>query len=375
MLVVGLVAAAAFILVAAAANRRDPSRIDATDRYSGTGGFALRAVSSLPIPVNFGSAEGRAKLGFPPEEEPLYRGVTVIPFLMSPGEDISCLNTARASRPRVLGVPRQMVERGGFRVKTTGTRRAENPWGLLAGRTAEGTPIPAFGDLDSVMWSLHSGLGKRYTIPGGLGQDVEVRFVGVLPGSVFAGELLVSEADFRVMYPAITAPSYFLISVPPGRERAVAQSLRRNLGEMGLEVRETRELLTAFTRVQNTYLSTFVALGGLGMVLGTFGLVGVLLRSALERRREFALLLALGFGRPQLVGVLVLENAFLLLAGLCCGVAAALVAVIPAVRSAATRVEWSGPALVLMGMLVLGLGAVAARAAIREDVLGALHHE
>ena len=38
--------------------------------------------------------------------------------------------------------------------------------------------------------------------------------------------------------------------------------------------------------MENTYLSTFQTLGGLGLVLGTFGLAAVLLRNVLERRRE-----------------------------------------------------------------------------------------
>ena len=53
--------------------------------------------------------------------------------------------------------------------------------------------------------------------------------------------------------------------------------------------------LAAFHRVENTYLSTFQSLGGLGLVLGTIGLAAVLLRNVLERRRELALLRAVGY--------------------------------------------------------------------------------
>lgn len=47
--------------------------------------------------------------------------------------------------------------------------------------------------------------------------------------------------------------------------------------------------------MQNTYLSTFLVLGGLGVLLGTLGLGAVLLRGVVERRGELALLRELGF--------------------------------------------------------------------------------
>ena len=59
-------------------------------------------------------------------------------------------------------------------------------------------------------------------------------------------------------------------------------------GSRDLEVRETREVLQAVAGVQNTYLSAFAALGGLGLLLGTVGLAAALLRAAVERRRELA---------------------------------------------------------------------------------------
>ena len=56
----------------------------------------------------------------------------------------------------------------------------------------------------------------------------------------------------------------------------------------------TAERLASFHRVENTYLSTFQALGGFGLLLGTVGLATVLMRNVLERRRELALLGAVG---------------------------------------------------------------------------------
>ena len=73
----------------------------------------------------------------------------------------------------------------------------------------------------------------------------------------------------------------------------------------------TADNLAAFHRVENTYLSTFQALGGLGLLLGTLGLGAVLLRNVMERRKELALLRAVGYRPEHLRTMVIAENAFL----------------------------------------------------------------
>ncbi|MBM3497999.1 MAG: FtsX-like permease family protein [Armatimonadetes bacterium] len=369
LLTLGLLACATFVVVATATNARDFSASDVTNRQSGAGGFSLVATSSVPLAFDVGAPAGRANLGFAPGDEAELEGVEIVSLLASPGEDVSCLNLARPSAPRVLGVPAAMVERGGFSPISQG--RGEASWKLLE-PTETGGAVPAFGDAASVQWTLHSGLGKVLAIPAG-----KLRFVGLLPGSLFAGELLVSEANFRRLFPAVSAPSFFLIATPPGREQAVAEVLRRNLGELGLEVRTTRETLNDFIRVQNTYLSMFLTLGGLGLLLGTVGLGATLMRSALERRRELALMSAVGFDRGKVGRALLIENGALLVAALVWGTAAALVAVAPHLASPEAQVNWVALLGVLAAVLVLGLvtclGAV--RSALRGEPAPALRRE
>ena len=76
----------------------------------------------------------------------------------------------------------------------------------------------------------------------------------------------------------------------------------RELAEFGVDAVGTAERLAAFHRVENTYLSTFQALGGLGLLLGTFGLAAVMFRNVLERRRELALLRAVGYNSDRHLG-------------------------------------------------------------------------
>jgi putative ABC transport system permease protein len=373
MLAAGLLACASFVIVAVAANERNFSHVDPTDKASGTGGFTLRAESSLPIHYDFGTKAGREELGFAAEDEPLWKDVRVYSFLRGGDEDISCLNLATANTPRVLGVPPDFVERGGFTVKSLSA--ATNPWTDL-GDTQDGD-VPTFGDSESVMWKLLSGLGKTMTVRVESGEPTAVRFTGLISSSVLAGELLVSQRSFKAMFPSQTAPRYFLIETPAEKADAVAVSLRRNLGEMGVSVRSTLEVWNDLIGVQNAYLMTFLALGGLGVVLGTVGLVVVVLRNALERRGEFALMLATGFGRGYLAGLLIVENVGLLLFGLIFGALSALVAVAPQLASVNSSVNWATLIGMLAGIMAVGIVSCVAAAAgsVRTSLIEALRSE
>jgi len=198
-----------------------------------------------------------------------------------------------------------------------------------------------------------------------------------LASSIFAGELLVGESEFKRLFPSVSAPRYFLIAAPRGHETAVAEALCRNLGDFGAEVASTAEILNTYTRVQNTYLSTFLALGGLGMLLGAVGLIVMLLRNALERRREFALMLATGFSRADLARLLLLENAGLLICGVACGKVSAFIAVAPRVLAIDACVNWLQLAIMLLAILFIGLAGsfLAAIAATRGRLLEGLREE
>lgn len=363
LLVIGLISTASFMIVAVAANTKNFSRIDYTQKSSGTGGFALRAVSSIPIRYDFGTLAGRKALDFDPGDESAFAGVKVYSCLMSPGDDISCLNLAKTSQPRLIGLPDEFIRRGGFSVTTE--KPTADPWKML-----QGYDLFVFGDADSVMWSLHSSLGHKLIVKNQNGGEMLTWISGLVQGSIFAGELLTSKKTFKMIFPDVTAPRYYLIETTAGKADAVAEALRRNLGDMGLEVRCTREILNSYMSVQNTYLSVFLALGGLGLLLGTFGLVAVIMRSALERRREFALMLAVGLTDREIAKMLILENAGLLLVGLVFGTITALVAVAPHALSSESQIGWG--AIVAALALIAGVGYSACAIAAKNVVNGAL---
>ena len=139
-----------------------------------------------------------------------------------------------------------------------------------------------------------------------------------------------------------------------------------------------KERLAEFHRVENTYLSTFQTLGGLGLLVGTVGLAAVLLRNVLERQRELALLGAVGYGRLHIFTIVVAENLLLLAWGLAIGTVCAVMAIAPAVSERGGRLPATAAgALLLVAVSIAGLlsSVVATRVALRRPLVDALRSE
>jgi ABC-type antimicrobial peptide transport system permease subunit len=223
-------------------------------------------------------------------------------------------------------------------------------------------------DANSLQYALHKKLGDTIEVGG-----AKFTIAQALSDSVFQSEILVSDVDFQRAFPEEGGYRVFLIDAPEGADAA----LEGALADYGFDVTSTAARRAAFHRVENTYLSTFQALGGLGLILGTVGLAAVLLRNVLERRRELALLRAVGFSPAHLAKMTIAENLFLLIAGLTIGTACALVAVLPTVLGRGGSVPILSVLALLATVLVVGLIAsfAAVRAMNRSPLLDALRSE
>ena len=148
--------------------------------------------------------------------------------------------------------------------------------------------------------------------------------MAALSDSIFQGELMMAEQQFVRVFPEWEGYRFFLAEAPLGQTGELTELLETRLSDFGIDVASTSDRLAGFHRVEYTYLSTFQMLGGLGLVLGTLGLGAILLRNVLERRRELALLRALGYQQSDFLAMVVAENVLLLIAGLMVGTFCAL---------------------------------------------------
>ena len=168
-----------------------------------------------------------------------------------------------------------------------------------------------------------------------------------------------------------------MIDAPAADVSAVTTTLEDRLSDSGFDVVSTNERLANFHRVENTYLSTFQMLGGLGLVLGTLGMAAVLLRNVFERRRELALLRAVGFGSLHVALMVVAENVLLLVCGLLTGTLCALLAIAPVFFERGGRLPNFSLGVLLFAVLLSGLTAslVATWSALRSPLIPALRAE
>jgi hypothetical protein len=294
------------------------------------------------------------------------------------------LNLYQATKPRVLGVGESLVRRGGFAWGATQAETPEeqaNPWLLLEKKppqAADGAQVvPAVVDFNTATYSLHKGLGDVIEVDAGGGETARLVIVGMLTNSIFQGNVLVGERAFLELFPEVNGYRFFLVDTGDEPVERVRGALEGALGDFGFDAETSQGRLATFFAVQNTYLSTFQSLGGLGLLLGTFGLATVQLRSVLERRGELALMRATGFRRALLARMVMIENALLLVSGLAVGVFAALVAVLPHWLGGGASVPWRSLGATLALVLVVGLaaGLMAVRATLRAPLLPALREE
>jgi ABC-type antimicrobial peptide transport system permease subunit len=377
LLTVGLLASAVFVVVAVESFHRDASQISMS-RDGGTGGFALMAESNVPLYQDLNTGDGRRDLNIQDPDASFWRDVHISPFRLRRGDDTSCLNLYRPTRPSLLGVPASLIAQKRFAFAATEAKTPEerdNPWRLLEG-DADGA-IPVIGDATTLQFILNKKLGETLTVPDERGDMYPLRVVGLLADSIFQSQLLISEANFLKLYPSQDGYSFFLIDALAAQVGKVKELLDSALADRGFEATTTAQRLASFWAVENTYLSTFQAVGGLGLLLGALGLAVVLLRTVWERRGELALFRALGFRRSALSWLVLSENSFLLAVGLGVGVVAALIAVVPHLGTSGGEVPWQRLLVLIGAVLAVGFlaAALAVRASLRAALVPALRRE
>ena len=362
LLTTALIAFATFVIVAVGAGRRNPAS-ETPDLKSGNGGFSLVAESSSPILFDLNTTEGQARLNLNvAAPTTLPDNVKVFSFRMQPGQDASCLNLFQATLPTLLGATDEFIARGGFRFADT---PGDNPWSSLVKPLSDRTSptgrgllptIPVIGDLNTLQFSLKKGMGGIIFAPDDQNPKFALQVVGMLDGSVFQGVLVMSDANLKRIAPDGSGSRYFLVATSDAGASVdqAAFALETALQPYGMDTERVSRRLADFLSVQNTYLSTFQMLGGLGLLVGTFGLAAVMMRNVIERRAEIALLRSLGFRWFRIVWLVLAENTLLLFWGILTGSAAALIAMLPHLLSTGADIPWIELAVTLGAVLIIG---------------------
>jgi hypothetical protein len=268
---------------------------------------------------------------------------------MRDGDSTSCLNLYQTGNPRILGVPRELINYGytwlpvaqhvEFLPEEETEEQVGQSWKLLWRPITIDTDgvrrVPVILDANTAMYALHlyGGLGDVYELDLGKGEKIRCEIVGLLSNSYLQGEILMSDTNFLQLFPESGGYRYFLFpihqKVPAEVKERILRIFYDLLGDYGFQGEPTADRLRKLFAIQNTYLSTFQSLGGIGLLLGIFGLAVIQSRNVLERRKELALLQAIGFSKSRTILLLLYESFTLLAWGLGLAVLASAFALLP----------------------------------------------
>ena len=340
------------IVVAVGANRHDaPPETE----------YAFVAESALPLHHSLNTPDGRFELGFSEKASELLSASEIFPFRVLPGEDVSCLNLYQPQKPQILGASDAMLD--------------EYPWSQIRVVQPEGGKAAAIGDEKSLRWILHHNPDDDFLIQDEFGKPLSLH-LHTVENSLFQSQLIISESNFTKYFPSQSGYQFFLIKTPPALREETAQVLEKTLGDYGFDLTSASARLASYRAVENTYISTFQSLGGLGVLLGTLGLALILFRNIIERRGELATLRAFGFRRQLLSRMLFLESCFLLAVGMLIGIVAGLVAILGS-QGHLPSFPWVSLTITLLFIFGFGIiaNAIAVAVALRSPLLSTLKSE
>jgi len=295
-----------FIVLCVGLNRQSFS--DASHIRQMTGGYDLWCQSSVPIYHDMNTQEGRKKLGL----TDLPDDVEVLQTLLYEADDASCLNLNRVEMPSVLGIP-------------TSSPFISSENGLCI-------------DEESLLWSMGKQVGDTINYKDGQGNATPLVIAESLPTGIFQGYALMNRERFLEIWPENRGTTLFLVKTKDGEREQVAQVLSQALNEYGVRVMTTGQRMAQFGELVNTYLSIFLTLGGIGMLIGIFSFIIVVRKNLLQRMNDLQLYQALGYSRERLESQLYRENIIVPLFAIGVGAVAAVISVIDRLSNASLSV-------------------------------------
>ena len=345
MSIVILFAIGAFLVISTGSNRKDLFS-NSGDPSSGTGGFLYYAQSTLPVLQRLNDPAVRYEYG-------LSEDYTFVQLRQADGDDASCLNLNKIVNPKVLGVDPSSLEGRFSFVTRTPLLDETHPWSSLL-QDLPGGLIPAIADETVIKWGLGLSVGDTLHYTNSTGGTMRLLLVGGLAPSVFQGSVIIANERFLEQFPESSGTGVFLVDGALADTALISSELQRGMRDLGWDMQLCAGRLAEFNSVTNAYLSIFMVMGALGLLLGTFGLVVVLSRSILERKQEIALLRAIGYDRTRIRKLITREYLFLLFWGILTGFGSAIIATLPSILSSHSGTSFSSILIWLVILVVNG---------------------
>jgi len=368
VMIVSFLSVGVFMVVSTGLNRKDlTSTADLAS--SGTGGYDYFVETTMPVLFDSNSKMGKEDLNIPENAE-------MVQFQSQPGDDASCLNLNKISRPRLIACnPEAFDQRGAFTFATrTEELDAQHPW-LTLNKTLADDVIPAIADQTVIQWGLMKSIGDTLHYKTEDGKDLKLKLVGGLANSIFQGNVIIAEDHFNRAFSSVSGSNLFLIDVAD--TNSVVADLQTGMRNYGPEISLTTDRLLSFYTIENTYLNIFLMLGALGLLIGTLGLGILIFRITFEQIPEFALLLSLGFSKPAIKRTVMFEKFFLMLVSVFLGLIPAVLSGLPTLMSSLYASLWLWLPAIFVLVILSGtiFSFLAVRMAFKQNLVQALRNE
>ncbi|MDR2424359.1 MAG: ABC transporter permease [Prevotellaceae bacterium] len=311
-------ASGVFIIFSVGLNRQNFT--DNAQLAAGTGGYSLWCENSVPVYHNINTLQGREKLALtelPAETE-------VMQIMKFDADDASCLNLNKVSKPTVLGVDMNALAVSNFEIASSlysGSRTDI----FKSLQTVADSIFPALVDETVLMWNLGLKLGDTINYETENGKHIVLKLAGTLKNSIFQGNLLIDGKLFAQAWSEITGSEIMLLKTAENKIDETKKLISQAMNEYGVRVSTTASRLQEFNSVMDTYLSIFMTLGCLGLLLGIMSFVIVIRKNLTARQYEIASYRALGFPDEQIGKLLYNENIIVPLYAIVVGVVASLI--------------------------------------------------
>ncbi len=309
-----------FIVFSVGLNRKGFA--DSSQLRTGTGGFTLWCESAVPVYYNMSTKEGKEKLSL----ADLPDDTEILQCLRYSADDASCLNLNKVTTPTVLGLDMNALATSDFQIE-------QNIYALDRDEAFEqiqvqaGNVYPALVDATVLTWGLMMNVGDTLWYENGRGQTIPILLAGTISNSIFQGNILIDRNLFSEIWEETTGSEVFLLKTKETEKEEAKALLSQALNEYGVRVSTTNERLQQFNTVTDTYLTIFLTLGGLGLLVGIMSFIIVIRKNLAVRRREIDLYRTLGFTDKKIEQILYKENLFVPLYAIATGVISSLIGV------------------------------------------------
>ena len=322
-----------FIVFSVGLNRKGFA--DSAQLRTGTGGFSLWCESSVPVYHNMSTDAGKEKLSL----TALPGDTEILQCLRYSADDASCLNLNKTTTPTVLGVDMNALAKSDFRIEQNiysldredvfrkMGRKNGNPADVSRQAQQPDNVYPALIDATVLTWGLMMNLGDTLFYKNDRGQTIPILLAGTLSNSIFQGNILIDRSLFSEIWEETAGSEVFLLKTSETEKEEVKTLLSQALNEYGVRVSTTNERLEQFNSVTDTYLTIFLTLGGLGLLLGIMSFIIVIRKTLSARRYEIDLYRTLGFTDRKIEQTLYRENLMVPLYAIAVGIVSSLIGI------------------------------------------------